>query len=64
MVKLTLKAARVNAGFTQEEAATRLGISPATLGNWEKGVSFPDAQQINAICALYGVSYEDLIFLR
>lgn len=64
MVKLTLKAARVNAGFTQEEAATRLEISASTLGNWEKGTSFPDAQQINAICELYGVSYDNLIFLR
>ena len=64
MVKLTLKAARVNAGFSQGEAATRLGISASTLGNWEKGISFPDAQQISAICELYSVSYDNLIFLR
>lgn len=62
MVKLTLKAARVNAGLTQEEAATRFGISAGTLGNWEKGISFPDAQQVKEICALYGVPYDNLIF--
>lgn len=63
MIKLTLKAARVNAGFTQKEAAEKLGISNVTLCNWEKGVSFPDAQQIQKICELYGVSYDNLIFL-
>lgn len=63
MVKLTLKAARVNAGYTQKEAAKLLNVSNATLGNWENGISFPDAQQIIQICELYNVSYDNLIFL-
>ena len=63
MVKMTLKAARVNAGFTQKEAAEKLGISNVTLCNWEKAVSFPDAKQIQMLCELYGVSYDNLIFL-
>lgn len=63
MVKMTLKAARVNAGFSQKEAAERLGVSNKTLCNWEKGSSFPDAQQIKAICELYQVSYDNIIFL-
>lgn len=63
MVKLTLKAARINAGYTQKEAAKLLGVSNVTLGNWENGTSFPNAQQIVKICELYGVSYDNLIFL-
>lgn len=63
MVKITLKAARVNAGYTQKEAAELLGVSNVTLCNWENGVSFPDAQQIQKICELYGVSYDNLNFL-
>lgn len=63
MVKMTLEAARRNVKLTQKEAAERLGISNGTLCNWEKGVSFPDAQQIIKICDLYRVSYDDLIFL-
>lgn len=63
MIKLTLKAARVNAGYTQKEAAEKLGVSNVTLCNWEKGVSYPDIQQVQAICELYGVSYDNLIFL-
>jgi transcriptional regulator with XRE-family HTH domain len=63
MVKVTLKAARVNAGFTQTQVAERLGISVSTLANWEKSIHFPDAVQIEAICALYDISYDNLIFL-
>ena len=63
MVKMTLEAARVNAGYTQKEAAKLLGISNQTLCNWENGVTFPNAQQIDRICELYGVSYDNLNFL-
>ena len=63
MLKLTLKAARVNAGYTQKEAAEKLGISNATLCNWEKGLSMPNIQQVQKICELYGVTYDNLIFL-
>ena len=63
MIQITLKAARVNAGYSQKEAAEKLGVSNCTLCNWEKGVSMPKANQIIAICNLYGVSYDMLIFL-
>ena len=63
MVQITLEAARVNAGYTQKEAAKRLGISNCTLLHWEKGISMPKANQIVAICDLYGVPYDMLIFL-
>lgn len=62
-MKITLEAARRNVKLTQMEAAERLGISNSTLCNWENGKSFPDALQIQKICELYGVSYDDLIFL-
>jgi transcriptional regulator with XRE-family HTH domain len=60
---MTLKAARVNAGFTQKEAAEQLGVCNGTLCNWENGISFPDIQQVYKICELYGVSIDNLIFL-
>ena len=34
--KITLKAARVNAGLTQKEAAKKIGISYQTLSDYEK----------------------------
>ena len=63
MVQITLKAARVNAGYSQKEAAEKLGVSNYTILHWEKGVSMPKANQIMAICDLYGVPYDMLIFL-
>lgn len=63
VIKITLKAARCNTGYSQKEAAEKLEVSNATLCNWESGKSFPNAQQIDKICKLYGVSYDNLNFL-
>jgi transcriptional regulator with XRE-family HTH domain len=60
---ITLKAARVNAGLQQKEAAKLLGIVPETLSRWERGLSFPKVEQINMIENLYHVSYADINFL-
>lgn len=63
MSKISLKAARVNANLSQKAAAKALGVSNQTLCKWEKGKTFPDAQQVDALCKLYGVSYDDINFL-
>lgn len=63
MVKLTLKAARVNAGFTQKGAAQKLKVSNKTLCSWETGATVPNVQQVESMCALYNVTYDNLIFL-
>lgn len=63
MLKITLEAARVNAGLQQKEAAEKLGISNKTLSSWENGGSFPTADKIPEICELYGVSYDHINFL-
>ena len=63
MIKITLASARVNAGLDQKEAAAKLGVSNKTLSSWENGVSFPDALQIEKICELYGIPYDNLNFL-
>ena len=60
---LTLKAARVNKGLTQEEAAKLLGINVGTLINYEAGKTFPDVPMITRIEKLYGVTYNDIDFL-
>lgn len=60
---ITLKAARVNKGLTQLEAAKLLNVSKDTVGNWEKGKSYPNLKNIKEIEKVYDVSYDDLIFL-
>ena len=62
MPKITLSAARVNAGYSQKEAAELLGISNKTLCNWENGKTFPDQPMIEKICKLYGVTYDMINF--
>lgn len=61
-MRMTLKAARVNRGFTQADAAAALGVSVNVLSNWERGITFPDAPQIKTILEVYGVGFDQLIF--
>ena len=63
MLKISLKAARVNAGLSQKEAAKLLKVSNKTLHSWESGETSPSAKYIDAICELYKVSYDNLNFL-
>jgi transcriptional regulator with XRE-family HTH domain len=62
MPQITLKAARVNTGLTQAAVAEKLKISVGTLKNWESGKTFPKQPQIEALCELYGVTYDNLFF--
>ncbi len=62
MKKITLKAARVNSGYSQKEASEILGISNKTLCSWENGKTFPDQPMIEKICTLYGVTYDMIVF--
>ena len=62
MEKITLSAARVNKGFSQKEAAKRLGVSNKTLCNWENGKTFPSQPHIERICDLYGIPYDYIKF--
>lgn len=61
--QITLKAARVNAGLTQEEAANMLGISASTLIKWEKEPHKVQAYRQVEIASLYKLSVDDISFL-
>lgn len=62
MPKITLCAARINAGLTQAAAAELLKVAITTLRNWELGNSFPKQPQIESLCNLYGVTYDQINF--
>lgn len=61
-MKVTLKAARINAGYTQSEAATKLQVSKDSISNWERGKTYPDIPALKRIEQLYGIDYKDIIF--
>lgn len=62
-IKLSLQMARNLKGLTQREAAKQIGISKETLGNYERGKSYPDVPILQKIEDVYGVKYSQLIFL-
>ena len=61
-MEITMKAARINAGYTQKEAARLLKVSRDTVSNWERGKSYPDVANLRDIERVYNVRYVDLIF--
>lgn len=60
---ITLKAARINKGYDQNEAARQIGVSPDTLSNYEKGKTFPDVPILKKIEEVYNIKYDDINFL-
>jgi transcriptional regulator with XRE-family HTH domain len=62
-IKVTLKTARELKKLSQEEAAEQIGVSVDTLSNYERGKTFPDVKTLKRIEEVYGVSYNQLIFL-
>ena len=60
MLRISLKAARVNAGLKQIDTANALDVDKKTVCSWEKGRTMPSADKVGALCSLYGVSYDDI----
>lgn len=54
MDKITLEAARVNAGLRIEDVAAKIGRAPATVSAWENG-SEPKISDALKLAELYGV---------
>lgn len=61
-MKITLKAARINAGLTQKELAKKLGRSESTIVNWETGKTKISLIDFKKLCSILGAK-EDNIFL-
>ena len=62
MPKISLEAARINAKLTQKELAEILGVSNATIVNWESGKTEPNLSQLKKISELSGIPM-DFIFV-
>ena len=62
-MKLTLKALRVNAGFTIEKASKELGISTVTLRSYETNKTIPTVKMMNKILNLYNAKFSNIDYL-
>ena len=60
--KISMKAARINKGYSQDKAAFLLGISKATLVNYEKGYTAPKLKVAKMMATLYGIPFDMLDF--
>ena len=54
-LQISLAAARVNAGMTQEEVSKEMHVSKQTIVNWEKGYSEPTISQSRELSKLYNM---------
>lgn len=52
---------RKSAGLSQEELATKVGVSRQTVFKWESGLSSPSMDNILVLCRLFSVSADELI---
>lgn len=59
-LQISLAAARVNAGLTQEEVAKNMKVSKNTLVNWEKGTSEPSISQGIMLSKLYKMPLDNI----
>ena len=60
---MTLRMTRELLGKKKEKAAKLIGVSTDTLGNYERGKSYPDIPVLRKIEEVYGIPYDRIIFL-
>ncbi|MDU2209363.1 MAG: helix-turn-helix transcriptional regulator [Veillonella sp.] len=60
-LKISLKAARVNANLSQEKVAKKMKKSKLTINNWENGKTEIDYANLITLCNLYSVTIDDIV---
>ena len=58
----TIRQLREAKGETQLQLAVALGVTPATVYNWERGQFEPKATQLRALAKHFGVSMDAIDF--
>lgn len=58
---MSFLSARKAAKLTQKEAATLLGVSEATISQWENGETCPKASRLPKIAAIYNLTIDELL---
>ena len=61
---ILLKAARINAGKTQEETGLYVGKTKATIRSYESYKSKPDVETAQKIAEFYGMSVNDIVWSK
>lgn len=59
-VSISMRAARVNAGFSQSDISEKLGVSKSTVSRWENGRGHPNRIIFEKYCELCHVHVNDI----
>lgn len=62
MSKITVKAARVNAGLTQEELANKMGVHRSTISSWETNPSTMQIKDAELLCKILNIPISNIFF--
>ncbi|MBQ7943647.1 MAG: helix-turn-helix transcriptional regulator [Lachnospiraceae bacterium] len=56
-----IKIMRRKCGFTQEELASRLAVTPQAISKWENGNGTPDISQLVPLAQIFGITTDSLL---
>ena len=57
----TIRIYRTKARMSQAELGKALGVTAQAVSKWECGYSEPDAESMMTLCALFGITADELI---
>lgn len=60
--RISLKAARVNAGLKQKDFASLIGVTQGTVSNWEQGRTSPSCSELEKISRVLQIAKDDIFF--
>lgn len=56
-----IKRYRKEAGLSQEELASRMGLTPQAISKWECGLSYPDVTLLLPLAELFGITADEML---
>ena len=59
--KITIREIRARERMTQKAFGKSLGVSPQTVGSWEKDIQSISTENLIKLCSTYNVSSVDLL---
>lgn len=63
-MEISIKAARVNAGYTQAEVAAAICKTKNTVASYEAYTTSPDIKTAKAMAKLFGMSFDDIVWVK
>lgn len=60
----TIRELREARGLSQFKLAIQVGVTPASIHQWESGKNAPGAARLRALAAALGVKMDDIIIVR